>query len=108
MHLLGRWGLEVESDNTTEYVMKFDVGVELPLVLWVLPQNKSLPTFPEFMPQNDGEAESAEEEEKCHDEPQSGEDVDDGLCVGKRQLVLDANCIEGDEHELQPTKGARV
>jgi len=88
--------------------MKFHVGVELPLVLWVLPRNKSLPAFPEFMPQNDGEAESAQEEEKCHDEPQSAEDVDDGLSVGKCQLVLDEICIENDEHELQPTKGAKV
>ena len=72
------------------------------------PRDKSLPTFLEFMPGNDGEAESAEEEEKRHDEPQSGEDVDNGLSVGKRQLVLDENGIEGDEHELQPTKGARV
>lgn len=46
-------GLEVESDDTFDCVMKFIVGVEIPLLLWVLPgDNKSLPTFPEFMPQN--------------------------------------------------------
>ena len=73
----------------------------------MLPRSNSLPAFPEFMP-HDGEAESAKEEEKCHDEPQSGEDVDDGLSVGKRQLVLHENCTDSDEHELHPTKGARV
>ena len=74
-------GLEVESDDTFEYVMKFNIGVEIPLVLWVLPKEKFIQAFPAFMPQNDGEEESAEKEETCHDEPQCGEDVVHGVSV---------------------------